>query len=307
MQEELFPLQDPEADGRETLSRVVSARQPSHVFALFSGGHDSLCSTHLAMTSGLATAAVHINTEVGIEATRQFARDTCAAYGWPLIELRPPRPPFKARDGTLWGEPGQTAYEAMVMRWGFPGPKGHSVMYQRLKERCLRQLEREHRTARRPLVLVTGVRRQESRRRMGHIVAEQVEGRRVWCAPLVDWSERDKERYIARHSLPVNQIAKRLCMSGECLCGAFARPEERAELRAVCPEVDAYLVGLEAQVEAAGVGRCRWGQKPPPGRRKKPPPGRRKRAAHGPFLPLCVACEAKAERMEGAQWWTTNG
>lgn len=293
MQQPLFPYssEDAEEDARKILEATISRHSPSHVFGLFSGGHDSLCAVHLASRHPAFTACVHVNTEIGIEKTREFARDTCQSYGWPLIELRPPRPPFRKKDGTPWGLEGQTAYEAMVMRWGFPGPLGHSIMYQRLKERCLAKLIRENRQGKKKIVLVTGVRKQESRRRMGHIVAEQVEGRRVWCAPLMDWEQSHKEAYILKHGLPVNQVAKRLCMSGECLCGAYAHEGELAEVRAVSPETHEYIRSLEGMARDAGVARCKWGDKTPMAASK---PGNSKQK----WLPLCHGCEGKWDEKE---------
>ncbi len=274
------------------LDDVIERNNPSHVFALFSGGHDSLCSVHLASKHPRFSGAVHVNTEIGIERTREFVRETCCSYGWPLIELRPPRPPFQDKQGRPWGEFGQTAYEALVLRWGFPGPKGHTLMYNRLKERCIARLIREHRQKKQRIVLVTGVRRQESRRRMGHIVSEQREGRRVWCAPLVDWNEDDKRAYRLANQLPTNKVAKRLCMSGECLCGAFARPEELAEVEKVCPATATYIRSLELRVKDAGQSRCRWGEKNDlavdlaAARRKA-------NRADQPWLPLCHGCEGR--------------
>lgn len=267
------------------LAELIERRNPSHVFALFSGGHDSLCSTHLASRHPRFSAVVHINTEIGIERTREFARQTCRDYGWPLLELKPPRPPFQDKFGQPWGEPGQTAYEAMVCRWGFPGPSGHRIMYQRLKERCLRQLIREHRQPGRAIVLVTGVRKQESKKRMGYVVREQVMEGRIWAAPLAEWGEEDKRLYRESEGLPTNDVAKRLCMSGECTCGSYARPEELAEIRAVCPQTAAYIDRLQVLVRQAGQARSRWGEKPPPTRRKK------KADPKQVFLPLCESCE----------------
>jgi 3'-phosphoadenosine 5'-phosphosulfate sulfotransferase (PAPS reductase)/FAD synthetase len=273
-------------EARGVLARAIGAHAPSHVYALMSGGHDSLCATHLA--SGLPgfSGVVHVNTGIGIEATRAFVRETCARHGWPLLELHPPGPPYRDKHGRPWGVATDTAYESLVLKWGFPGPRGHTLVYNRLKERCLAALLRRH-PGRRKVALVTGVRRQESRRRMGHIVAEQTDGRRLWVAPLCYWSDDDKRAYIAAEGLPENPVAKRLCMSGECLCGCYARPEELAEVRAVCPRTYAYIRSLEERVRAAGLARCRWGEKPPPqGRRESP----------GQLsLPLCHSCEARAE------------
>jgi 3'-phosphoadenosine 5'-phosphosulfate sulfotransferase (PAPS reductase)/FAD synthetase len=286
----LFPRADPEGEARQVLDTVIAEQSPSHVFGLFSGGHDSLCATHLVSSHARFTAAVHINTGIGIERTRQFVRDTCRQQGWPLLEYHPPRPPFKDQHGGLWGREGQTAYEALVERWGFPGPQGHTLIYNRLKERCLAQLVRDHRRGRDKVILVTGVRKQESKRRMGHIVACQVDGRRVWCAPLVDWDAHDKQDYLDRHQLPRNPVAEALCMSGECLCGAFARPGELALVEQVCPATAAYIRSLEIQVASAGQALCRWGQ--------KPPAQRKQRSSGGRALPLCHSCEARQEAQE---------
>jgi 3'-phosphoadenosine 5'-phosphosulfate sulfotransferase (PAPS reductase)/FAD synthetase len=57
---------------------VMSAaylHQPVRRFALFSGGKDSICSTHFTMNNG-ADEVVHINTGIGIKETREFVRET---------------------------------------------------------------------------------------------------------------------------------------------------------------------------------------------------------------------------------------
>lgn len=72
------------------LDAAVEEHAPSHVFALFSGGHDSLCSTALAAKHSAFTAAVHINTGIGIPETREFVRSTCEERGvfghWWVLE-----------------------------------------------------------------------------------------------------------------------------------------------------------------------------------------------------------------------------
>ena len=65
------------------LTEAVSVHRPAAVFALFSGGHDSLCSTTIASRHPQFTAAVHINPGIGIEETRVFVRETCSRKGWP--------------------------------------------------------------------------------------------------------------------------------------------------------------------------------------------------------------------------------
>ncbi|MBX9583427.1 MAG: hypothetical protein K2X87_24260 [Gemmataceae bacterium] len=108
------------------LNRAVGEHRPVKVFALFSGGHDSLCAAHVASRTPRFDGCVHVDTSTGVPQTLEFVRATCRAHGWPLREYRPPM-----------------SYEDIVLRWGFPGPAGHPMMYGRLKERCLRQLVRE--------------------------------------------------------------------------------------------------------------------------------------------------------------------
>ena len=123
------------------------------VYALFSGGHDSLASTAITAKHPAFTGVVHANTGIGIEATRQFVRDTCAAQGWPLTEEYPDR----------------FTYDEMVLDKGFPGgPKSHNRMYYYLKQRSIDRVVARAKTSYKDRVmLVTGIRLNESIRRMG--------------------------------------------------------------------------------------------------------------------------------------------
>lgn len=227
----------------------MAGRDDRLSFALFSGGHDSLCSTHLAMTSGLADEVVHVNTGIGVEATREFVRDTCKAHGWSLTEVSPP-----------------VTYEEIVVAEGFPGPAAHFFMYVRLKERSLASFARSRKLRRgQRLVYVTGVRVDESRRRTAHVSERQDDPKRGWSwyAPIWNWSKADCNAYIAEHALPRNPVVDALHMSGECLCGSFAKPSERDEIRLWYPDVDAELSRLEARVRDAGHPACVWGRRPP--------------------------------------------
>lgn len=218
-------------------------------FALFSGGHDSLCSTHVAMTNGYAQEVVHVNTGIGVEETREFVRETCREYGWPLNEIHPP-----------------VSYDEIVVEHGFPGPAGHRYMYIRLKERALRAFARERKPYKGAMITYcTGTRKQESSRRMR---GQQTEFFRdsegwTWRAVILEWSKADCNRYIAEQGLPRNPVVDLLHMSGECLCGSFARPGERDEIRAWFPATDQRITELEERVRAAGHHGCIWGARPP--------------------------------------------
>lgn len=253
-------------EARAILDEAVALHQPTHIFGLFSGGHDSLTSTHLASQHPLFRGAVHINTGIGVEETREFVRDTCRDRQWPLKEYHPP-----------------VSYDDIVTQYGFPGPGGHFYMYVRLKERCLEQLIREHKTKRKDrIALVTGVRLDESDRRMGHVEAVVRSRAKVWVAPILNWSTDDKNEYLDYHALQRNPVVGALCMSGECLCGAFANPGEMAEIETFYPKAAERIRELEAKARSAGV-HAKWGTRPP----KEP-----KQAASLP-MEMCWSCNAK--------------
>lgn len=236
-------------------------------FALFSGGHDSLVSTHYAMSHDEADEVVHVNTGIGIEQTREFVRETCERQGWPLVELHPP-----------------ISYDEIVHAEGFPGPAAHRFMYVRLKEKPLRELIRSRRVrGGQRATLVTGARTSESSRRMGHVkpMVRDEKNPWDWFAPIHDWSKPDCNDYIERHDgLRRNEVTDLLHMSGECLCGSFARPGELDEIATWFPETASRIHKLEVAVRDSGHPACRWGIRPPNVHRSQMQ------------LPMCIDCEA---------------
>lgn len=217
------------------------------VCLLYSGGNDSTTLGHIFKSR--ADYAVHANTTIGIEQTRQFVRDTCSAWGLPLLEYVPP--------------PGST-YRELVLDQGFPGPAMHYKMYQRLKERCLVQARRHLVTNGRKqrVVFLAGRRRTESARR-ANVPEMSRQGSIVWCSPLVNWTKTDMNTYREMAGdVPRNEVSDLIHMSGECLCGAFAKAGELEEIGLWFPEVAEHIRSLEREVTATGLfpeKRCRWG------------------------------------------------
>jgi 3'-phosphoadenosine 5'-phosphosulfate sulfotransferase (PAPS reductase)/FAD synthetase len=215
---------------------------------LYSGGNDSTILAH--MMRERADFAVHANTTIGIEDTRQFVRDTCQAWGLELIERTAPQ-----------------SYRDLVLERGFPGPAMHFKMYQRLKERALDQVRSELITDRRRqrVLFIAGRRRAESKRRT-NIPLWETDGSAIWASPLAMWTKEDMGVYRAIAArdgdpVPFNSVSDALGMSGECLCGAFAQDGELDRIRLWYPDTAAEIDRLEADVKAAGIKEpfCRWG------------------------------------------------
>lgn len=234
------------ADGIETLI-TADKRNVAAIAVLYSGGNDSTVLAH--MMRNCATHAVHANTGIGVEQTREFVRQTCESWGIPLIEKH---------------APAGSTYRELVLDQGFPGPAHHWKMYQRLKERCLEQARNElvSNPYRERVAFLAGRRRTESARRADIPVMDR-KGSMVFISPLVLWTAPDMTTYrLMQRDVPVNEVSDLIHMSGECLCGSFAHKDELDEVGMWFPEVRAEIEALEAEVLATGKHpewRCRWG------------------------------------------------
>jgi len=232
------------------------SRQHAATVILFSGGNDSTVLAHLMRHR--ATHAAHANTGIGIEQTREFVRRTCADWGLPLLERHPPA---GSRYEDLITETDPETGEVQ----GFPGPARHWKMYQRLKLRAIEQVQAEliNNPWRQRIVLLAGRRLTESPRRTQRDIPE-IERRKsaVWVSPLRNWTALDLNTYrFMNRDCPRNEVSDLIHMSGECLCGAFAKPGELDEIGDWFPDVASHIRGLEQTVRAAGAPeeRCRWG------------------------------------------------
>lgn len=252
----------------ERIDAAVRELKPIAVFGLFSGGHDSFSATYCASLHPSFTAAVHINTGIGVKATRDYVRETCRNRGWKLLEYA------AAENVNAKGEPDPQIYREMVIRDGFPGPAGHQCMYNHLKERQLRRLQRDFGASgrgknKRRVLYVSGCRTQESERRMGNTDERQIEPQRIWCAAIHDWSKVDTTDLLQYANQPRNPVVDAIHKSGECLCGAFAKKGELQELLywPITREAGLEILALEAEVVPIhGRG---WGERPQRGGKKQ--------------------------------------
>jgi 3'-phosphoadenosine 5'-phosphosulfate sulfotransferase (PAPS reductase)/FAD synthetase len=259
------------------IDQAFEVDEAAVMLPLFSGGHDSTCAVYIAGDHPRFSGAVHhIDTGIGSKRTRQHVEETAREFAWRL---------------EVWKS--KSTYEMYIRNYGFPGPGSHHWVYARLKERCVRMMEKPHKR----VILVTGCRKQESERRMGNTEPVKVgetnlKGKvsnlkRIWIAPCHDWSSEEQALFMREMALPENPVKKTpIGMSGECFCGAFARPGELNIIRMICPDVAAEIDRLVPIAEAEGKP-ARWGRRP-----------RRWTKNQMVFSfsgPLCNSCDARAE------------
>lgn len=267
-----------EASALSVIDRALALYPKMEMAPLFSGGHDSTAACFIASRHPAFPGKVHhIDTGIGAKAARAHVEAVCLEFGWELVVHKSQRK-------------GDT-YEGMVRRDGFPGPASHKWTYIRLKERSVVRLCKGKRVA-----LVTGARSAESTRRMGHTepvkagLVRMKKGKRivesknrVWTAPCHDWTDEEQWLFMDHHGLPRNPLKEKLGMSGECFCGAFARPNEIELIRAHAPDVAAEIDRL-ARIAKRLKKHHVWGTRP----------DRKKGLALVPTGPMCSGCDRRA-------------
>jgi 3'-phosphoadenosine 5'-phosphosulfate sulfotransferase (PAPS reductase)/FAD synthetase len=265
---------------------LADGRKVAAIVTLFSGGNDSTTLAHIFRRT--ATHAAHANTTIGVERTREYVRNVCEEWGLPLLERTPPRI--------------DDQYRALVLDQGFPGPGHHYKMFQRLKERALRQVQRElvGNPRKERVIFLAGRRRTESKRRANIPEFERL-GSCVWISPLVNWTKPDMNTYrIMQGDVPRNEVSDLIHMSGECLCGAFASPGERGELELWFNGSLDLIRELEELLKPRADMpdyRKTWGWGAIPELLAQAKKREKKPSKTGP---LCDACAVKVEEMEGA-------
>lgn len=275
-----------------TAARDVIDHAPStdHVYALVSGGHDSLTAMHIAYQSDLnLDGVIHVNTGIGVAETREFARQRARDLG---LEYHEVGAPYDGPGFTSEYRREHEEYTTLVKTYGFPGPAAHLWMYVNLKEKPLQRFLSEFHD---DILLVSGVSKHESDNRMENVADEGIQDYlgRPTISPLVDATGMDVRHYRSGLGLEMNPVVDALEMSGECLCGAFADRGELKMLRLFYPDAYRRIKCIEAAVSArAGT---EWG-----------PPPKYKRWGHnrlqdreqqvlddGDQMLLCQSCEAQ--------------
>lgn len=254
---EQAPTYDEIADELECSSQTVQNWMPDDAqrggpglpytdVAMFSGGYDSLVSTHYAMEKLDSDAVLHIDTETGIDENQQFVEDVCEWFGWPLEIVTPNK-----------------SLVEFGKEYGLPKAPSHPWIYRYLKEhplsRFVTSLECE-----KPR-FYTGVRKAESARRMENVSEEQEDfnGRWTWKAPIADFTEDDIVEYMVEHGLPRNEVVETIARSGECFCGAYAdRFSELMTLKEHYPDHYEWIQNVENEIQdeiGTDEDHCYWG------------------------------------------------
>ncbi len=214
-------------------------------YALVSGGKDSLSVADIAHRLGVLDGIIYVDTTIRVAETLEHVKKTAKEQGWPEVTV------LKAtRD-----------YTRFVEKYGFPRAATHTWVFNELKWKPLREFRKE--TKERKICFLSGVRRKESRRRMGTVRRvyrdpSDSTGRMLWAAPLIDWSTPRVLEYLRERGIKISPAYGKIGISGDCLCGAYARSGEAELIAKHYPEVAEQIRKLEESVKHRSEQRT-WG------------------------------------------------
>jgi 3'-phosphoadenosine 5'-phosphosulfate sulfotransferase (PAPS reductase)/FAD synthetase len=269
--------------GRKITAEAIEQYKPVAIFGGFSGGDDSIVACHFAVEQ-FGAAVAHVNTKTGVKQTRDHVQKLVNKYGWHLIEKHavaqgPPKHTRKYINGKRENLPfdpstlptgkwqdGATAFEEFCVNFGMPGPGMHGRMYQRLKERQFNAIRRDAKRGKHKhdcIMMLTGIRQDESAIRAGYKRAVSKVGGTVWVNPFYYSNAGEFELYRQEFGLPRNPVKPIVGVSGDCLCGTFADNPEEIELAGTLdPARYADMQRIEGRCESLGLP-CNWGTRPP--------------------------------------------
>lgn len=232
-------------DSPQEILENARALDPDHVFALVSGGHDSLTAAHYTyMQSPLdIDGFLHIDTSIGLPETREFVEQRAEDLNIPLYIADQRRK--------------EDSYSRRIKQYGFPGAtkEAHKWEYVNNKDKPLENFLQQFDG---DIMLISGATRHESEARWQNVRSDGIEekGGYTYVSPLASWTGLDVREYRNENGLPSNEVVDILEHSGDCLCGAYADRRELEWMHAAYPHMWAYIQSLEAQV----IDRARNGE-----------------------------------------------
>ena len=223
---------------------------PKPAYALFSGGKDSFACASVLHEAGLLAGCVLIDTGIAIPEWKAATSAMCEERGWAYEII-----------------PTTHRYEWIVWKYGFPGRPGHKWAMDFLKGRAVSQWRSIHckttGTGKRKLfdgsILASGCRMDESERRLGNTKPISEWEKVTVYSPIFEWTTAETWAYVKERGYVRPRAYETLGISGDCLCGAFAKEYEREAIRVHHPSIHADILRMEHEYQSkwgAGSKAC---------------------------------------------------
>lgn len=194
----------------DILDRAYAYWKPNWIFLLYSGGYDSVCSSHVADAWAQSkqhghVKVVSIDTGVAADGWRDYVTRVANKERWTHEFWMNPNPEFYYENSRIYGTP-------------YTKQMHGTVIYRNLKERAIDAGRARHKTnVHDRCMLVSGMYRGESTDR-ANTPEWLADGAGLWVSPIVNWTERDIYDYRLVHNFEINPFYETLGGSGDCYC-----------------------------------------------------------------------------------------
>lgn len=192
------------------LTTAIETWQPVALVSLFSGGYDSMITTHVLHrlnTHGLPIQVWAIDTKLAADGWHEYVKSVAADFGWNFQIYN--------------NQKGFLQFVESVRKKGCPRTRAmHTYVFQKLKERGFDAILMANKTKRSDKVLfVSGMRRAESTSRQNADEVSRIgKSNKIFAAPIVHWSNDECDYYRVEYGLPDNPFYNTVKGSGDCQC-----------------------------------------------------------------------------------------
>lgn len=239
------------------------------VYGLCSGGKDSMSACSVAHNIRPLDGIILVDTSIVARngedkpsyiASRKFAEK----LGVPFICIKPKddlKKGFEYVRCVMKYGMGKT-YENYCKKYGFPHAGQHSQAMRWLKKKALVGFVMSITKSGDRVAFISGVRQKESSRRE---VNAQIIGvdddtpRIIWIAPIYYWTTKEAYAYVERHGFELSESYTMLHLSGDCLCGAYAKKEEAHLIKMFYPDTGEQIAEIEKKANKNHLGLSHWG------------------------------------------------
>ena len=236
-------------------------------YVAYSGGKDSGIVLDLIAKEypKYFRGVIFVDTGIATKATVDFVNDYCKKHNYPLDVLHPTDVVRKKK--SPYGKIGEPfTFENLVLTFGFPTAGGHRVTMGYIKWFPIRKFMKNKIKSGEKACIIGGIRRKESKRRATRKSYKNyinTDGNITFVLPLYYKSNDWVMRYFIENDIKRSPVYETLHISGDCLCGCFAKKDELKLLEMFHPEVYAEIKRLEKLILEKGTDLAKensnWG------------------------------------------------
>ena len=257
-------VQERELEPNEILDQAIKEGL-SDFYVAYSGGKDSGIALDLTAKEfpQYFKGVVFVNTGIATKETVNFVESYCKQRNYPLYHLH--AKDVKRKKDSKHGKINeQFDYENLVLNYGFPKEGLHTVTMRWLKLFSIRKFIFERIAMGEKPAIISGIRKNESARRKTKAKKYIYNDGKMWfISPLYFKSNEWVYDYFIKEDIKRSPVYETLHISGDCLCGCFAKKDELKLLEMFHPDVFTELKRLEKLIKEKGTDEAKkystWG------------------------------------------------